>query len=359
MTFNPASSEGFNQKLWQGRVDTADGKNARRWHQMVQAMPSDAEPAVAIVGYPCDLGVAANQGRIGAAEGPNQIRQALAKLPWHHTGKIYDSGNVKVQPTLESTQALLADQVAYILQQKCAPLVLGGGHDIAWGSFQGLRTFLLEQSKRTSAPLPKVGILNFDAHFDLRSDSEGASSGTPFFQVARDCAEHGLEFHYAAVGISRHSNTQTLFDRAEEWRVTWIADTEAGMHQIASAADRLAGFLQQIDALYITIDMDAFPAAVAPGVSAPAPRGISVELVETLLEQIEASRIPVLLAEIAEFNPTFDIDGHTARLAARLAATLAGMLENSRVYGSVTTDDITDTATTHNNIESTSLSNHD
>ncbi|WP_020407002.1 formimidoylglutamase [Hahella ganghwensis] len=363
MTFkSKTQNTPFNQSLWQGRIDTADGEKARRWHQMIQPFAGNTDAGVTLIGYPCDLGVAANKGRTGASEGPDQLRRALAKLPWHHTGKVYDAGNIQVQAGLAETQQQLAECVADVLHHQCLPLVIGGGHDVAWGSFQGLRAFILEQSRTGKADLPKIGIINFDAHFDLRSDSEGPSSGTPFYQVARDCSEHGLEFHYAAVGISRLANTQSLYDRADELKVTWIADTDAGIHQIANAVERMKEFLDQIDAVYITIDMDAFPASVAPGVSAPAPRGISVELVETLLQQIRSSQIPVLLAEIAEFNPSFDIDDHTARLGARLAALLTDILEHSRVRGSLSglmTELKHSTTTSNNNSEASSHTQHD
>ena len=76
-------------------------------------------------------------------------------------------------------------------------------------------------------------------------------------------------------------------------------------------------FIDQVDHLYLTIDIDAFSAALAPGVSAPAARGITLEVVEPLLEIIGRDN-KLRLFDIAETCPAFDIDGHTARLAARL-----------------------------------------
>ena len=34
---------------------------------------------------------------------------------------------------------------------------------------------------------PKIGIISFDAHFDMREYSKGANSGTMFYQIADDC----------------------------------------------------------------------------------------------------------------------------------------------------------------------------
>ena len=67
----------------------------------------------------------------------------------------------------------------------------------------------------------------------------------------------------------------------------------------------------------------AFPASLAPGVSAPAARGIPLEVVEPLLDIIKHSG-KLKLFDIAETCPKHDIDSHTARLAARLIHQLAG-----------------------------------
>ena len=65
-----------------------------------------------------------------------------------------------------------------------------------------------------SMSLPRIGILNFDAHFDLRH-AERASSGTPFRQIAELCQASDWPFAYCCLGISRLSNTAALFDQAQ------------------------------------------------------------------------------------------------------------------------------------------------
>jgi formiminoglutamase len=86
----------------------------------------------------------------------------------------------------------------------------------------------------------------------------------------------------------------------------------------------LRDFLAGCDAIYLSIDLDVLPAAVAPGVSAPAARGVSLEVVENLLGFIRTiAGKSVRLAVIAEYNPEFDIDGRTGKVAARLCHLLA------------------------------------
>ena len=128
---------------------------------------------------------------------------------------------------------------------------------------------------------------------------------------------------YRVLGISRFANTQALFDRADALQVRYVLDdalqTEAGVH--AALAD-LAPDLQACDAVYLTLDTDVLPAAVAPGVSAPAPLGVPLWCVEAVVDAVLASG-KLVAADVAEFNPAFDRDGITAKVVARLAARIA------------------------------------
>ncbi|MDO4241644.1 MAG: arginase family protein, partial [Microbacteriaceae bacterium] len=89
-----------------------------------------------------------------------------------------------------------------------------------------------------------------------------------------------------------------------------------------------AGFLAEIDILYLTIDLDVLPAGTAPGVSAPAPYGVPVEVINAVTKQAAASGKLVAL-DVAELCPRFDIDSRTAKTAARLVHTA---LTNYRPY---------------------------
>jgi formiminoglutamase len=191
------------------------------------------------------------------------------------------------------------------------PLTLGGGHEVAFGAFAGLAARLAGERS------PRIGIVNFDAHFDLRR-ADRANSGTPFLQIAEDCRQRGWPFHYACIGVSRYANTRALFERAGELGVQWVADEDVE----ATASFRLDKFLGAVDHAYLTFCLDVLPAQVAPGVSAPAARGVPLALVEPLVDAVLRSG-KLRLADIAEMNPRFDDDGRTAAVAARLVARIA------------------------------------
>lgn len=308
--------------LWQGRVDLDDGETARRWHQCITRLAdplSGQAPGIrgsALLGFACDAGVARNHGRCGAAGGPAALRAALANAAWHQQAPAYDAGDVVCHgDALEAAQTAFGQRVAALLAAGHRPLLIGGGHEMAWGSWQGTALY------GATRAAPEIGIINFDAHFDLRAGAQG-SSGTPFRQIAEDCAARGWPFHYLCLGIARPANTAALFERASALGADWLEDTQLAPWHLEAARRHLAGFIARVDALHLSIDLDVLPAASAPGVSAPAARGIELAVLETLLDDVLASG-KLWLAEVAELNPQFDPDRRTTRLAARLISRLA------------------------------------
>ncbi len=305
--------EAMNPDIWQGRVDAEDGAAGRRWHQVVRPF-DQGPPGTCLLGLASDRGVALNQGRVGAADGPAALRRALANLPAHGERPLYDAGDLRADTDLAAAQSGYAEAGSKILAQGHFLIGLGGGHEIGWASFQAARRYLA-----LSDPGRRLGILNFDAHFDLRRPSPHASSGTPFFQAAEWCREHDLPFDYACIGISEAANTRALFATAAELSVEFLRDRDCDLPAAESLITRL---VERVDALYVTVCLDVLPAAVAPGVSAPAALGISPAFVIDCLHA--AARIcrdsgcRWLLADIAELNPAHDLDGRTARTAARL-----------------------------------------
>lgn len=304
---------------WKGRTDFEEVPEwSLRWHQKVQPYPLDQPPqqGITLIGLASDEGVRRNQGRQGAAAAPDLLRKALASQPWNRTQPIYDFGNIETTGrNLEQAQEAYSTEVSRLLGQHQTPVGLGGGHEIAWASYMGLANYLHSRQRDSGF---SIGIINFDAHFDLRQpDHEGPSSGTPFWQIAEYSRQHGLPFHYLCLGVSLNSNTPMLFQRAKKLGVQYRMDHELTLTNLNNLASSLQAFMEQVDHIYLTIDLDAFPQGQAPGVSAPAARGIPLEVVEPLLKLVRDSG-KLRIFDLAEFNPAYDIDSHTARLGARL-----------------------------------------
>lgn len=297
-----------NDFVWQGRTDTEDGELGKRWHQHIAASAVDKADAV-LVGFGCDLGVANNKGRIGAHKGPNSIRAGLSSFAWHSPAHLTDAGTLTAQTSLASVQLEFAEVVTEQVHNRRFVIGLGGGHEIAWASYQGIR----------NATSGNIGIINIDAHFDLRSPAPNTSSGTPFFQIYQDCQQRQQVFNYACIGVAETANTKALFERAKQTNTRYVLDKHCRFEHIT---DTLAPMLEQIDTLYLTVCLDAFNGAIAPGVSAPSTLGIGFDVVLQLIEwlghQTRQRNIDWALADIAEMNPDYDVDNRTAKLAARL-----------------------------------------
>jgi formiminoglutamase len=307
-------------QLWTGRID-GDEPDVLRWHQVIRCLDlaKDNLPVIgahyqgiALLGFCCDEGVRRNKGRTGAVAGPRHLREASRNfpLPGPHLVLI-DAGDV-VCPNedLESAQALLGEKVRQLRAANYLPIVLGGGHEVAYGNFCGIN-----QLDNTQG----YGVVNFDAHFDLRAvEKSGPNSGTGFWQMQDWCAEHNQPFHYMAIGIQPYANTNRLFELAGEI---------GAMHVLAENC--LPGYYEHIlkdlntviahsDTLHLSIDLDVFAAAFAPGVSATSYNGIFPDLLFKKLVRHVILSGKVAAVDIAELNPKYDIDDRTARLGASI-----------------------------------------
>lgn len=243
--------------------------------------------------------------------GPAALRSAMSSFAHHLPERVglYDAGDVLcTNGNLEEAQEQLGKKVAALVQAGYRPLVLGGGHETAYGHFLGLEKATAQQ---------RLGILNFDAHFDLRSYAQQASSGTPFLQIADRLQGQGRDFVYKVLGLQEYGNTAVLFQTAAELGVTYSLAETVQMHRLTQLQEELQAFLDEVDAVYTTIDMDVFAAAYAPGVSAVNVLGLQPEVVLALLRQVIQSGKLISL-DVAELNPALDIDIRTAKLGAAL-----------------------------------------
>jgi formiminoglutamase len=301
---------------WQGRSDTPPSScffQSIRMLNLLENKKIEAKyPTFALLGFRCDEGVRRNHGRVGASEGPTALRQALAKLPIQKQNFIcYDAGSVTcADGDLESSQEALADIVALLLEKNIIPIILGGGHELAYGHYLGIaRAF----------PKLDLGIINFDSHFDMHPllpDKKG-SSGTPFLQIAEAHRTAKRRFDYNCIGIQHAGNIRQLFETAKMYNTKVILADELHQGQMEKSVDFVDRAIDQNHMIYVSFCLDVFAAAFAPGVSAIQPLGLMPWHIIQLLRQLSASG-KVVSYDIAELCPRYDIDQRTARLAANL-----------------------------------------
>jgi len=321
----------IDSRNWQGRVDSETNFDAFRWHQWIKPIdlmdktlqPYKGKLGFAFIGFCCHEGVKLNKGRSGAANGPVSIRKELANLPCVFTKEVelFDAGNIFCeQISLEESQTLLAKTIEKILDLNLFPIVLGGGHETALGNYKGVLANLKKKSKA-----PNIGIVNFDAHFDLRPYPNGGSSGTMFRQIADICKQDDLNYSYFCMGVQKHCNTVDLFKTADSLGVKYILAKDIIDRDAWSILEELDNFIKLQDYIYVTICADVFSSAYAPGVSAAQSLGLDPERVLKLLKYILKSE-KVISFDICEVSPRFDLDNTTADLASVVIFSLVSTL---------------------------------
>lgn len=304
-----------NPELWSGKTSNLK----LSLHEKVELVDLEgrsklnlSQKAIAILGYACDEGVRRNQGRVGAVDGSKVIRKQLGKMPNHLDleTKLLDVGTILCYDgDMEAAQNRISEMVFLLLEKNAFPILLGGGHDIAYGHYNGIKQYLGRDKS--------VGIINFDAHFDLRNNDNGNNSGTPFYQIAQDYRSEGSSLEYLCLGIRSDANDKMLFQTAELLGTSYIENNKFVMGYAEHVVRIILDFIRKVDHIYVTIDLDGFSSAYAPGVSAPSPMGFSPAIVLESLKMIIDSK-KMISIDIAEMNPKFDIDDRTAKLAASL-----------------------------------------
>ena len=291
-------------QVWTGRND-GEESNVQRWHQRIKVIDLSKEilpilslekKGIAIAGFSCDEGVKRNKGRIGAKNGPLEIRKSCVNFPVHFDEQVsfIDVGDIVCDsPNLEESQFAFSSLLPHYL---------------------GIRKLFALENKHSS-----LGIINFDAHFDLRKPEEsGANSGTGFWQIAQNCKENDLDFLYLPVGIQSKYNTTLLFETAKQLKVETILYEDCDFSDEVFYSS-LSKFLVKTDFIQLTIDLDVFQMVFAPGVSAPTATGIfpDIKFFKALKKIFESGK--VLSFDISELNPNHDNNHCTAKLAASLA----------------------------------------
>lgn len=285
---------------WSGRTDDKTDWNSFRYHQIIG---DDQENSCVLIGFCSDEGVRRNNGRVGAGEAPDALRAALANMAWRLPAgnHLVDAGNVVCNgEQMEKAQHELGAAVKSSLDKGGVPIILGGGHETLYGHYIGARSYLGEEKK--------LGIMNIDAHFDLRPYDEQSSSGTMFRQIMENDSNVG----YLVLGIQRYGNTESLFQKAVELGCEYICEDELDESLWTEAID---SFIARHDSVIITLCMDVVDAATAPGVSAPSPFGLDPKVVRSMIRRAVANA-KTLSFDIAEVNPSLDPDGRTVKLGA-------------------------------------------
>lgn len=303
-------------EIWTGRTDSKSDFDQFRYHQAVHCIDLNdirTESQTVLLGFASDIGVQRNGGRVGAAKGPSHFRNSIGSLCWHgDEGGFIDGGNIIPEnENLETAHQELGKAVHHILESDNKPLVIGGGHETAFGHFLGVASFLKQKNQEA-----KLGILNIDAHFDLRPHNGIPHSGSPFLQAHEHAEKIDLDLKYFVYGINQDNNTKSLFNKADELGTKFSLNTEI-FNDEKNSLKKVQEFIESRDFIYLTICLDVFEASIAPGVSAPAWNGLKLNHALNLIQVLKESG-KIISSDICELNPEYDLNGQTAKTAGSL-----------------------------------------
>lgn len=284
------------RKLWNGKIDSFEEDDLKLWQVVKDISEVQEKGGVCFVGYDTEDGILRDEGVVGAAEGADAIRKGLSELPGIKNLRIYDYGNLE-KKTLEEAQEEYSEKIADIYSKGLFPIGLGGGHDIVYGAYKGIRK---------AFPDKKIGIISFDAHLDIKSYDERMTSETSFKKIL----DEDKNVEYAITGFQRLENSRSLIRNADEKGVLVLEEEYPEEFTISS----LKSFVKKMDIVYVTICMDVFDGSAAPGVSFPTVLGMDSKKGRRILRALMETKKVVCL-DFAEINPRYDAANRTSRLA--------------------------------------------
>jgi formiminoglutamase len=253
----------------------------------------------------------------GASFAPDAIRRCLNSFTTYNIEEetdissqtIIDFGDIAMHPTsIEECHQRIYQAAKEITQIQSAPLtiILGGDHSITTSTVKAIK-----ETKGT------VGIIQLDAHHDLRNTEDGGpTNGTPFRRLIEE--GHLKGEHLIQIGIRNYANAKAYHDYAIENGVTVYTMKDVRQRPIAELIQSALSQLNtKVDTIYLSVDMDVLDQAYAAGCPAIGPGGMDPD---TLAEAVEkAIKHPkVQTMDIVEIDPTLDIRDMTSRIASLL-----------------------------------------
>ena len=287
-----------------------------KWSAITKDWQEEAEiTGAALIGAPLSK---PSISLSGASFAPARIRSMLDGYSTYAVSEEYDMkdsvlcdcGDIVMHVTdveeshrrIESTISQLSKTNPHMI-----PIILGGDHSISFPSIAGFA-----KSKE------KVGVIQFDAHHDLRNlDDGGPSNGTPFRSLLENEVISGGQL--VQIGIRNFSNSRAYHDYAKEHGVTVYTMKNVRERAIKEIISESIAILkaQNVTAIYISLDMDVLDQAFAPGCPAIGPGGMDSF---TLLDGITyLGQEPLVMGmDIVEIDPTLDFRDMTSRMAAHV-----------------------------------------
>lgn len=310
MSFSSTNSELFFSKNDPQDIRLGEIFKSYRFDQL-----SNESKSVIILGYPDDLGIKLNGGRVGASGAPNAIRQVLYKMtpPTELNTKeitYLDFGNLNPSENLAENHERVKQALLNTFHSTRKVITLGGGHDYGYPDAAAF----VEQALKSSSVKPLV--INFDAHLDVRPTTNGFNSGTPFYRLL---SEYSEKINFVEIGIQPQCNSMAHRNWARK-KNAFIFDLAKIEQNGLSSLWHETPFkeLTQSTPVFISFDIDALTSSEAGGCSQSWVSGLRYQECQRFISQL-CKKAQVNGLGIYEVSPPLDIDNRTSKAAALLA----------------------------------------
>jgi formiminoglutamase len=268
----------------------------------------------------------------GAAGGPESIRMAFRYNTTYSADWDTDIAGLTVRDLGDigghltdvgvahgNIEAAVRDSLG--IAEPFVPIIVGGDHSITAPAVRG---FIAANPGKT------IGIINTDAHYDVRVADWGPHNGTPFRQLVEAAGVNGK--NVVELGIHGFMNASYYRQWANEQGITTITGRDVykrGMETCILEALGIAG--DGADLVYVSVDIDCLAYPWAVGTSATSPEGLSAwDLLEAMY--ICGQHAKVAAMDVVEIDPTRDVRDLTARSGCSAILTfLAGLYR--RLHG--------------------------
>lgn len=293
---------------------------------------------IQIIGVPMDLGA----DRRGVDMGPSAIRYAGLSEKLRAIGhKVEDMDNIDA-PIVEASKVEYANakylsevrdvclELSKIvhagLSEKKTPIVLGGDHSIAVGTFAGIY----------SATKKPTGVIWLDAHGDFNTPDITPSGNIHGMSLALSTGQGSRWFpsppwpkqsvdpkRAVIVGARQLDPEERANLKAAGVHVFSMSDIDRrGMKSVMSQAIKIASGARK-EPIHVSFDLDVVDPSDAPGVGTPVRGGVTYREAHLAMEMLfEAGVIRSL--EMVEVNPILDEQNRTAELTVELILSAMG-----------------------------------
>lgn len=280
-----------------------------RINAAIRPWDRESVPDAGLVGIPYD---GASVVRSGSREAPDAIRRSFFYNTTYSPDfdvdidvlELADLGDVDVSlMDLHETRRRATDVLRDIHELDVVPLVIGGDHSL---SYTTVKAACMRDD------VDRLGLIQFDAHQDLRHSHGGnPSSGVQFRELLEEREELSGE-NFAQVGIRGFMNSRTYMDYADEQGITVFPARQVHTRGIESVvSDALEIATEGTDAVFLTVDVDCLDLSIAPGTAAPSPGGLDAWEILTGVFEVGRNESTVGM-DLVEIAPPHDVQGLTS-----------------------------------------------